>query len=191
MTPKENTWFHKIANWAGDFTKIGVFLVMISSVAWFAARPTLEPYINLPANQQLILSEQASLKSLINEVSRPTVLDFQGPAYIVDKKDFYRPGETVQLMYFLRRNVTCRTQLDLDFLEVNRNIVYSAGQTIARQAPVTDGYISFPVDILIPPSIPDGVYSYWPTARALECGRYSTSSQRVAPSEVFEVRREE
>lgn len=191
MTTNERNWFHSVATWASDFTKLGVFLSMVFAVVWFAARPAVEPYLSVPQTQQLILSEQQSLKNLIDEVARPLILEFQGEGVILSAQRVYSPGDTVPIMYFLRRNATCQTRLELDFLEVDRNIIHNSGQTIARQAPVTSNFIPFPIDIVIPDNMPDGRYVYWPKANAIDCGRYSNHAVRVTPSEIFEVRREE
>lgn len=182
---KKGIWHHLVAG-ARDILVISAVLTLMSGIAVTMTRPFWEPFASIPENIKELQINQAELKSVVAQGLRPQIVEFEGHAQIIGKK-VVKPGDTVTFLYFLRRNASCATQVERKFFDVDRGITVTTATVMANQAPVTDEFLLFRVDVKIPNTLPDGRYSYSPTLNPLECGVYDRMT--VVPSEIFEVRR--
>ena len=183
---KKNLWHHIVAG-ARDIIVVTTVISIISAITVATTRPFWEPFADIP---EVLAQQQEDLAALSIEVSRrlkPEIVEFEGKAQIVSGGNVL-PGETITFLYFLRRNATCETKVLTRFYDVDRGINIVTGTTIASQAPVTQSFIPFRVDIKIP-ILPSGRYIYNPTINPVDCGVYKEMA--VIPSEIFEVRSRE
>jgi len=89
-------------------------------------------------------------------------------------------GDTVRIVYVLRRNRDCAMTVDRQFQRVSASSIDPALSTTERAAtpPLTVGYEVFTVPLSIPASIGPGLYAYKPVLRC-------EGEQPVEPPAVF------
>lgn len=93
-------------------------------------------------------------------------------------------GDTVRIVYVLRRNRDCAMTVDRQFQRVSASSIDPALSTTERAAtpPLTIGYEVFTVPVTVPASIGPGLFAYRPVLRC-------DGEQPVEPPAVFfEVR---
>ena len=191
---KKTVWFHLVSG-ARDIIVVITVLSILLGFVGFAFRPYWEPFAELPAKvaeieaksaerERLFLERLGELQATLNKTIEPQIVEFEGKPQLVNGP-IYRPGETIRLLYFLRRNATCITDVEINFYDVDRNVFINFGVREAVRAPVTRKYIPFPVDVVIPQNIRPGRYVYAPDITPIDCGVYGTMS--VIPSQIFTI----
>ena len=164
---------------ARDVLTISAVVTMLSGIFWFIAKPYLQPWLELP-------ERMAEISLRIAPLTRPQLIEFNGPAMLLNG-DKFEPGDTARLLYHLRRNADCATEIEVSWIDVETGAKVVTGTMRAVQAPVTEDFTSFILALRIPANLPDGRYSYFPRLTPLNCGIYR--SYNAAMSEVFEVAR--
>ena len=179
---KENT-LKAVGEVAKSITHIWTVLIIISTIVFFLFKPYITPYVDLPEDiKQLKVAVTALTVAQSN--SKPQVVSFTGTPQLVDANTKYVIGDNVQFMYFLRRNVSCDTELRVFFYNVATGTLHSGPTLLATKASITTDFIPFKVNVTVPP-LPTGRYSYIPTLVPLNCGVYEAI--KAPPSQIFEV----
>ena len=177
---------HHIVAAARDIMVLGTLIVVIFGVIAQMTRIYWEPFADLPENVADIQREVAQVQSaLTSDVFSPRIVDFQGRGIILPSQEL-EPGDTFRVLYNLRRNASCDTDVLPIFYDVDKNLSVTGPVTPAVKAPVTVSYILFPLRITLPPNIPPGRYVYAPEITPKKCGVYERI--HVPPSDVFTVK---
>ena len=180
---KKSMWHHIVA--AGrDILVVSAVLTLMSGIAVTITKPFWKPFADVPAKLQELRLTQQELKATLSKAIRPEIVEFRGKSQIVGNKKV-RAGGTMTILYFLRRNASCKTQVERRFYDVDRGVHISGPTLEAQQAPVTENFIPFKLDIDIPIFLRPGKYIYTPTLLPIDCGIYTRMT--VLPSEIFEV----
>lgn len=155
-------------------------------------RPYWEPFAELPGQimglQQELADtniELAELRANLTDLTEPRIVEFQGIGVVTSEKAV-KAGGAISVLYSLRRNASCDTEVQRIFYDVDRNVFVQAGTFWAIKAPVTTSFIPFTVtDIEIPKNLRPGRYVYYPELTPVDCRPYGAI--RVPMSSVFEV----
>lgn len=162
---------------ARDVMTISAVITLLSAIFWFVARPYLTPFLELP-------EKVAEINARIAPFTSPHLVEFKGPAYVIGEKSIARGGN-IRLMYNLRRNADCDTEILFSFVNVDTGTTITTGTGRSVQAPVTEDFSTFFLMLHIPENLPTGNYSYYPRLTPINCGVYR--AYNGALSEPFEV----
>lgn len=180
-----------LVDFGKQFLVISAVLGVLSTAAVNITRPFWEPFASIPEEiTQIKLELQNNLDDIrqisdrISNSLTPQVVEFDGPGVIVNEGLVVRGGD-LTLVYFLKRNVDCRTEVEGIFYNVDTGIPYPGVPSQARRAPITNIFILFPVTVDVPDDIPPGRYIFSPFLNPEDCGIYGRI--RVPLSEIFEV----
>jgi hypothetical protein len=176
-TPEKMTLRYQMMAIARDVLTISAVISVMSAFFWTLARPYVEPFLDLP-------TKVAEINARLAPISQPHLVEFKGNAILVNGSRFSRGSEMV-ILYNLKRNASCETQVDLNFINVTTGAKLNAGTIRAVQAPVTDDFAPFILSLVVPPSLPNGRYSYMPRMMPQNCGIYQ--DYNAVMSEIFEV----
>lgn len=175
---------------ARDVLTISAVLSVAGSVLWFAARPYLQPFLDLP-------EKVAQIQVQLAPISEPKLVEFQGTALILNGdahkkgqesgKGFpvFEAGDNMRLLFNLRRNADCATEIELTYIDVRNGSKIVTGTQRATQAPVSSDYTFFILQRRIPENLPPGIYTYYPRIIPLNCGVYRPYNGNM--SDIFEV----
>lgn len=175
---------------ARDVLTISAVLSVAGSVLWFAARPYLQPFLDLP-------EKVAQIQVQLAPISEPKLVEFQGTALILNgdahKKGqesgkrfpVFEAGDNMRLLFNLRRNADCATEIELTYIDVRNGSKIVTGTQRATQAPVSSDYTFFILQRRIPENLPPGIYTYYPRIIPLNCGVYRPYNGNM--SDIFEV----
>jgi hypothetical protein len=126
------------------------------------------------------------LASQIALVDPRELLEFNGAPILL--RESVRRGETIPVLYSLRRTEDCPTTIIVQFVSgelqrVDTALTYSIEATRSR---VSRDFGNFVVDVRIPAGTQPGRYSYQPVAVPENCGG---GNRRIAvpPTRLFEV----
>jgi hypothetical protein len=182
---------HHIVAGARDILVVSTVISLLFTVAAFSTRHIWEPFASLPTEfaeiQIQLLETRRDLGVISNnfrESQEFNVVDFRGLGQVTTSGTI-QPGDTIFVLYSLRRNANCSTRLERRFYNVENNTYFIADPTFAIRAPVTYEFNLFSVPVSLPEDLPAGRYVYAPILTAVECGVYG--EQIVPPSTVFEV----
>ena len=159
----------------GDWLKfflsiVASVTVVTSAFAWAAARYT--EITTIPARISTLEASIVSLESSLGK-TKPQLIDFQGAG--VPSKQVVQRGEIVNFTYLLKRNLNCDTQVFVRFYDHNNHRFSPITKIVpAVKSPVTRTFNIFSVPVVIPSDLPDGVYSYAPEMKPLDCGVYES-----------------
>jgi len=177
---------------ARDVLTISAVLSVVGSIFWFMSRPYLTPFLELP-------EKVAQIQAQLAPLSDPKIVEFNGNGKIANLVPrqrgedggqglpIFKPGEIMRVLYNLRRNADCATQVEVTFIDVKTGSKLTTGITTATQAPVTSDFTFFILNREIPNNLPDGIYSYYPRIIPLNCGIYRPYNGVM--SDLFEVKR--
>jgi hypothetical protein len=166
---------------ARDILTISAVLGVLGSGFWFVVKPYLDPFLELP-------TKVAEINARLMPLARPHLVEFNGHAMILSSKTIPQGG-SLRLLFHLRRNADCSTDVDHAFINVDTG-ARIAGETVrAVQAPVTEDFTSFILSIKVPIFLPAGRYTYFPRIVPINCGIYQPYNG--AMSDVFEVKYEQ
>ena len=137
-------------------------------------------------NRDGIRDLDVSVRSLLNQ--KPNIIDYIGGGVIKRSYAQIRAGNTINIVYVLRRNASCSTDVTVQFFDHDNNVIRgSLNYTIrATQAPVSKEFSIFTVPVRLPDNMPDGNFSYAPIITPIDCGVYQ--AQKAPLSESFEVK---
>lgn len=182
-------WQH-LVGLARDVTVISAVIFAIFMGIYNFTRPYWEPFSTLPERISDLAEEVStngdnieSLSIRLSDSLDPRIINFETRAEVLE--DQVRPGDTISVLYFMRRNASCQTILEPVFYNINTNTPYPGTLRYTQRAPVTSTYILFPVAVSIPDNLPDGEYVYSPYIEPEDCGIYRRL--RVPPTESFMV----
>lgn len=173
---------HHLAAIGRDILVLGALLSMLGGFIIAVSRPYWEPFAKMPENVALIQRQIVEMQTAIADAITPRIVEFDKALAI---NETVVRGETLRVLYFLKRNASCATDVEPIFLNVDLNIPYYATVFPAQRAPVTDEFIGFIVTVPIPDDIPPGRYVYMPRINPIECGVYQPL--RVMPTTIFRV----
>jgi len=163
---------------ARDVLTISAVLSVIGTLFWFVSRPYIEPFLDLP-------TKVAEINARLGPITQPHLVEFHGHGMIVSDDEVYRPGGQIRILYNLRRNADCATELEYSFVNVDTGSIISTGTGRAVQAPVTEDYTYFLLSLTVPQNLGPGRYAYFPRITPLNCGIYRP--YRGALTEIFRV----
>lgn len=153
----------------------------------FLAKPYTQPFFDLPEKLAQLQLQFAKLQLDLAEIREPRLVEFEGHALVIgDASAVYAPGETIRLLYNVRRNASCVTELEVRFFNVLDGTQLVTHSERAVQAPVTEDFQPFLVRFVIPQGLPDGMWTYQPRVIPFECGVYGP--YLAAMSEPFTVK---
>lgn len=175
---------HHVVAGARDIVVISTVVTLIFGLFAALTKPYWEPFARLPENMVLLQTELAEARSLLEGSIEPRIVDFQGRGIVVSVSPI-TAGGTVQILYSLRRNATCATEVTPIFYNVDRGISIQGEVVPAIRAPVTATFQPFSVPIQIPEWLTAGRYIYYPEITPLDCGVYNRI--RVPPSDIIVV----
>lgn len=173
----KTTWRYQLMAIARDTLTVSAVVSLLATVAWFFVRPYALPFLTLP-------EKVAEINARLAPLSSPELVEFRGSGLLVNGSKFTHDG-TVRIMYNLRRNADCATEVEYSFVNANTGSKVTTGTGRAVQAPVTEGFTYFILNLPIPDSLLPGKYSYFPRITPMNCGIYKTYNG--AMSEIFEV----
>lgn len=156
---------------ARDVMTIAAVVGLLSSAFWVVARPYLVPYLELPQQIAEFRRDIAKMQLQLAEIRVPRIVDFDGLGQIIDGEDV-RPGGTITVLFSLRRNASCATDIDVYFFDVNKGSKFFSHTMRSVQAPVSNEYDLYLYRIRVPGDTPPGQYIYYPRINPVECGVY-------------------
>lgn len=179
---KERQWsIKKWTMWADLILKTAALIAL----AWSGLK--LTGITEVPARLDTLEKRvEAGFKSA-GANAAPEVLEFSsatGVAY----PEVAAPGETVFVSYLMRRTINCSTDVRVQFYDHARTILASEhSYTVeAVRSRISTEFDVVTVPVRIPPTLPEGVYSYAPRLTYKNCGIYKP--EQVAFSTTFTVR---
>lgn len=186
--PEKYTLRYQLVAMARDVGTIVGTLVVIGGIVSFLTKPYTQPYIELPKQLAELQIQLAKMQLELAEVREPRIVDFIGHAIVLghrDKEIF--PGSSIRLLYNLRRNASCATDLEIGFINVGDGSRIVTHTQRAVQAPVTEDYLPFILRLRVPLELPPGTWSYQPRLIPIDCGVYRPYLGAI--SEPFHVRK--
>lgn len=175
---------------ARDVLTISAVLSVVGSIFWVLASPYLKPFLELP-------EKVAQIQAQLAPISDPKLVEFQGIAMILNRDahgwgheagggfPLFKRGQHLLLLYNLRRNADCATQIEVTFIDIRSGSKIVTGTLPAVQAPVTTDFTYFILQREIPANLPPGLYTYYPRIVPVNCGVYRPFNGNM--SEIFEV----
>ena len=139
-TDGKYTWRYQIVAMARDVLTICATISVLGGILWVFVSPYLEPFIELP-------EKVAQINARLAPLAQPHLVEFEGQGLIISDKVVKRGGN-IRILYHLRRNGDCETEVDLSFLNVDTGARISVGSTRAVQAPVTDDFTTLQTSLL-------------------------------------------
>lgn len=128
-----------------------------------------------------IAAVEASMQTLAS--ARPAVVVFSGAGIV--SAPTVAAGESLTVVYVLRRTIACETTVNMRFWDHDTNTVIAGPSMPAVRSPVSPDFGPFAVRVKIPDELPPGHYSYLPEIVPLNCGVYGAITPPM--SETFEV----
>lgn len=148
---------------------VGTILALVG----LAARPYTQPFLELPEKLGELQLQLAKTQLELAEIREPRIVDFIGHGIVLGHRDQrIHPGSSIRLLYNMRRNASCATDLEIGFINVSDGTRLVTHTQRAVQAPVTLDYAPFFLRLRVPPELPPGVWSYQPRMVPLDCGVY-------------------
>ena len=130
----------------------------------------------------------AELTAKVDSINRanPELIEFLGTG--VASPNIYEPGDTLIVLFGLRRVASCETDIIVRFFswDLNRIVTKYNIKIPTQKAPVTKEFILFPVEVLLPDDMERGIYSYTPRIKPKECGVYNEQVIISTPFRVVE-----
>jgi hypothetical protein len=186
MTEENKKTLHSIVSAVKDVLYLGGVLGSIFLFFAWAFKPYWEPIALLPEEFLALRKDIVIIQERLSSDLTPKAVDFSGTPIVTDISESY-PGGYIEIVYFLRKNVSCETELEIFFYDIFNNRDEYFGVTGSIKAPVTEEFVLFNLKIDLPENIKPGKYTYSPFIKPIECGIYD-SLYRVNPTEVFEVK---
>lgn len=183
--PEKLTLRYQLGAIARDVLTIVAVIGLLTTGLGFITRPYTQPFLKLPTELAQLQLQLAKVQVDLSEVRDPRLVEFNGHAIVINDDRIYVPGSSLRLLYNLRRNASCATELEVGFFNVTDGTRIISGTRRAVQAPVTEDFQPFLLRLRIPPDLPDGVWSYQPRIIPIDCGIYG--SYLGALSEPFRV----
>lgn len=186
MAETKEPWYSTVGKFVGMI--LGVISLAgaaVSAILFLSGLFELPRAFDEQAKQINSIREDVTNLTAAFNSSRPEVIALEGVC--MSSKPVVRQGETQVIVYTLRRNISCDTDIVVRFWSYSRNILDSVNTyTVpATKAPVTSSMIYFPVTVRIPEHLPPDEYSYAPLVKPKDCGIYT--DQTLPLSEKFTV----
>jgi len=164
---------------------IALASMAVSAILLLSGLFELPNALTKQAEQIKTIREDVTNLTVAFNSSRPEVLSIIGTG--IASQTAVRQGDSIIFVYSLRRNISCDTQIDIQFWDHNKNLIASdhSYTRATNKAPVTPKHIHYAVHVKIPENLPPGVYSYAPVIKPQDCGVYS--EQTLPLSEKFRV----
>jgi len=179
---QQTTILHHLTAAARDIAVLGSVMGVIFGGMAYLTRPYWEPFAEMPRQVALIQRQIVEMQTEISGKLKPQIVSFRKATVTTET---VTPGGRLALLYFLKRNAACETEVSVVFYNVDTNVREYGAVISAQRAPVTADYIPFPVTVPIPENMPPGRYVYVPTISPVDCGVYE--DQRVMHSDIFRV----
>lgn len=109
-----------------------------------------------------VLEAVRDVEAGMNSLPREEYIDAKGGGVVVDPFRVYRPGETVQITYTLRRTLPCATIVQVRFLRdgaIDTSLSYERPST---RVAIGLEHQPFTVSVTLPEDMPPGNYAYAP-----------------------------
>lgn len=187
QTPEKMTLRYQLMAIARDVVTIATVVGILSGAFWFVARPYVTPYLELPADIAEFRTDLAKFQIQLAEVRVPRIVDFAGIGLIASSKEV-RPGDRLLILYNLRRNAGCPTEIEVGFIDAENGTRIVTHTQRAVQAAVSAEFSPFLLRLTVPTNLPPGRYSYQPRMLPIDCGVYGP--YLAALSEIFTVTEE-
>lgn len=155
---------YQVVAMARDVLTISAVVTMLSTVFWFAAKPYMQPFLDLP-------EQVAKLSAAVSSLSNPRLVEYDGYGIILGPREL-RAGERATILYHLKRNADCATEVDVSFMNVNTGVKINTHTIPALRAPVSEDFSPFILSLEIPENLPPGEYVYTPRFNPIRCGIY-------------------
>jgi hypothetical protein len=170
QAPERSTLRDQLVAMARDVGTVVTTTVALGATVAFITRPYTQPYLDLPKQLAEMQIQLASLQIELSEVREPHIVDFDGPALVIGEQEIV-DGQTIKLLYNLRRNASCLTDVEVGYINVDDGTRIVTGTMRAVQAPVTEDYAPFLLRHRVS-GLPPGTWSYQPRLTPVECGVY-------------------
>lgn len=141
-------------------------------ISWVLFGGFVDDYLS--GREKLIIERldviEKSISAVKASIGGAAYIEFNGRGNIPIKQD-YQPGQSVTIMYNLRRNLPCRTTVQVRFMngrtmQVDSSLTYEIPATQARVLP---DFSNFPVQVRLPGDIPPGEWAYAPLLLPEDC----------------------
>lgn len=180
--PMSEGFRHHLTAAARDIAVLGSVTAGIATGVMYLSRPYWEPFAQLPNDVAAVQEQVVSIQTRLMDGLAPEIVTF---AAAFPVRSEVRQGGTLPILFFLKRNASCQTEIRPTFYDVNSNYGVSGEPFLAQRAPVTDQKILFQVRVRIPDDLPPGRYVYNAELNPIDCGVYGP--MRALPSDPFVV----
>lgn len=171
-TKPYSLWHHLVAV-GRDALTISAVVSLLATAFWFVAKPYLSPYLDTPKVLGELRKDIVALQIQLADTAQPRIVEFQGIG-LVTGEDSVRAGDRITILYNLRRNASCATEIEVAFIDVSNGTRIVTHIQRAVQAPVSDSFAPFLINLQIPAELPPGRYSYQPRISPIDCGVYKS-----------------
>lgn len=168
---------------------------VVMGAGWYAVEPRVTAWLALQFSgfTEQLSSLDRKVVAIERKVGADKVdfIEFQGNGVIVTKGPF-APGQVIEILYQLRRNINCPTLIERRYMAASRGRM-AAQYTDVINGTQADATISFR-PIIIPVPLPKNMdtdrYSYMPILSPDQTTCPGQRSINVPPSEFFDVVKE-
>jgi len=178
----ENSVRHHVTAAARDIAVLGSVMGAFAAIMIAFTRPYWEPFAQLPADVARIQEQIVGIQARLSDGLSPKIVSFHSALPVIEK---VKQGETLPILFFLRRNASCQTEVQPSFYNIDRNYRTSGEPYLAQRAPVTEQSILFQVRVPIPEDLPPARYVYTAELVPIDCGVYGP--MQAMPSQPFDV----
>lgn len=175
--PEKYTIRYQLMAVARDVLTISAVVSVLGGIFWTLTRPYLAPFLDLP-------QKVAEINARLAPIAQPHLVEFKGIGLVINQNKMVT-GETLRILYNLKRNADCTTDVEQIFVNVDTGAKTLTSTIRATQAPVSNDFSSFILELPIPSNLPDGRYSYFPRLIPINCGIYQAYTGTM--TEIFEI----
>jgi hypothetical protein len=170
QTPQKMTLRYQLAAIGRDAITITTVVGLLLAGFGFLTRPYTQPFLDLPMQVSQLQLQLAQTQLELAEIREPHIVDFKGHGIIIGPREIFS-GQTIKILYNLRRNASCVTDLEVGYINVNDGTRLVTHTTRATQAPVTKDFAVFLLRHSVQ-DLPPGTWSYQPRLIPVDCGVY-------------------
>lgn len=170
-----------LSNLAKNITNVGIILGLL----YFLMKPYMSPFYELPEKIERLDTTVSQLKIVIDD-KLPEYVSYKGGGLV--HTDTVEAGGTFRVSYTIKRNFSCKRQIEYKFYNLDKNI-FETHLTITVERPARPASTDYEVEtfvIPVPAELESGLYSFVHVIHPIGCGN---NKSIVSPlSEEFQVK---